>query len=211
MHGEWTVPIKQYVQEVRRFMNCIGNMEFAVCQDYMCEPQILAKTGLTVAEHQRRTLNNYRELMQLAPEVPWAPVLQGFTIGEYWEHAMAYQKAGVELAKAPVVGCGTLCRRQNTTRANALLATLQADGIRTHAFGYKVRGLMMAHEHVQSADSLAWSYNARRHPPLPECRGEHDRCNNCIRWALRWRTKLLKALNIEEPPREEPPVQGTLF
>ena len=89
----------------------------------MCKPQILAKTGLTVEEHQRRTLNNYRELMQTAPDLPWIPILQGFTIGDYWQHAEAYQKAGIDLVDASVVGCGTLCRRQHTIRANALPGT----------------------------------------------------------------------------------------
>lgn len=35
-----------------------------------------------------------------------------------------------------------------------------------------------------SADSLAWSYAARRQPPLPDC--PHARCNNCIDWASQW-------------------------
>src|ERR1043165_8032490 len=170
MYGEWTVPVKQYVQEVRRFSDCIGRLEFAFCQDWMCEPLILSKTKLSVAIHQRRTLENYLELMDLAPELPWAPVIQGYTIGEYWDHDETYQKAGIDLKKAPAVGIGSICRRQGTTRANALIATLHADGFRNlHAFGYKTRGLTLIHNFLQSSDSLAWSYRARRSEPLPEC------------------------------------------
>lgn len=209
-HGEWTIPIKTYVEETRRYLECIGNMRWASSQDWMCEPQILQKTGLTVEEHQRRTLENYRELMQLAPDVPWAPVLQGWSVGDYWRHAEAYQDAGIDLAKAPVVGVGTMCRRQSTTRANALLATLHADGIRCHAFGYKLRGLALAHEHLTSADSLAWSYAARRRPPLPGC--QHTHCNNCRKFALLWRRKVLRLLGQpDEPLPPEPPVQRLLF
>jgi hypothetical protein len=47
------------------------------------EPVMLAKTGLTVAEHQRRTVANYLQLRALAPEVAFIPVLQGWTTGDY--------------------------------------------------------------------------------------------------------------------------------
>ena len=46
----------------------------------MCEPFMLAKTGLTVAEHQARTVANYLELRSLAPELPFVPVLQGWSL-----------------------------------------------------------------------------------------------------------------------------------
>ncbi len=211
LHGEWSITVDHYIEEIRRYVACIGNVVFAAQMDHMCEPFILQKTGKTVEKHQRLTLENYLELMEKAPELPWAPVLQGWTVGSYWEHAEAFQKAGVDLSKVPVVGVGSICRRQATTRACALLATLKADGLNTHAFGYKSRGLPFAQEFIRSADSLAWSFNARRNPPLPECVGVHQHCNTCLKWALRWRAKVMKLLNVVEPPREEPPVQGMLF
>jgi hypothetical protein len=64
---------------------------------------------------------------------------------------------------------------------------------------------------VVSADSLAWSYGARRRPPLPECRGDHAHCQNCLRYALRWRRKLLDTLDIDEPARTELRAQLRLF
>ena len=39
-------------------------------QDRMCEPEQLAITGLTVEEHQRRTVDNFVELRDLAPGPP---------------------------------------------------------------------------------------------------------------------------------------------
>lgn len=208
LYGEWSITVKQYIEEIRRYVECLGNVQFAAPMDMMCEPAILKKTGLTVEEHQRRTLDNFRELMQLAPELPWAPALQGWTIGDYWKHAESYQKARIDLAKAPVVGVGSVCRRQSTTRANALIATLQAEGMKLHAFGYKMRGLSLAHEHLQSSDSLAWSFRARRSAPLPEC--SHPNCSSCLRYALRWRAKLLKLLNKPNDAKE-PLIEATLF
>jgi hypothetical protein len=42
----------QYVTRVRRYAQHIGRLAWAAPQVWMCEPFMLAKTGLTVAEHQ---------------------------------------------------------------------------------------------------------------------------------------------------------------
>ena len=52
----------------------------------MCEPHLLKKTGLTVVEHQCRTVQNYLLLRELAPSIPFVPVLQGWKIGDYDRH-----------------------------------------------------------------------------------------------------------------------------
>jgi hypothetical protein len=46
---------------------------------------------------------------------------------------------------------------------------------------------------LKSADSLAWSYAARRRPPLAGCR--HRTRANCPRYALAWRARLLARLD----------------
>jgi len=48
---EWTITVRQYVEDVRRCLECIGNLQWAACCDYMVEPHILKKTGLTVERH----------------------------------------------------------------------------------------------------------------------------------------------------------------
>ena len=45
----------------------------------------------------------------------------------------------------------------------------------------------------READSLAWSYHARREPPLPGC-NTHKNCANCVRFALAWREETLEGL-----------------
>ncbi len=192
MHGRWTVSAEQYAAEARRFQSDIGGLDFAAPQDWMCEPEILKKTGLTVAEHQRRTLANYLELKALAPEVPWIPVLQGWSMGEYFRHAEMYEAAGVALADLPRVGVGTVCRRQVTMRASLLLSQLHDDGLRLHAFGFKLTGLELAAGSIASADSMAWSMDARRNPPLAG--HSHKNCANCIVYAMGWRDRALDAI-----------------
>lgn len=83
----------EYVMRVRRYADEIGGLVFAAPQDWMCEPAILhggqfagtrfAGTGLTVGEHQRRTVENFLELRELAPDLPFIPVLQGWSTSDY--------------------------------------------------------------------------------------------------------------------------------
>src|SRR5262245_1670856 len=58
MFGEWRSSAQQYAAQVRRYADEIGGLCWAAPQDWMCEPSMLERTGLTVAEHQRRTIEN---------------------------------------------------------------------------------------------------------------------------------------------------------
>src|SRR5437763_3121324 len=59
MHGRWTLAPAAYAAEVRRYHDAIGRLTFAAPQDWMYEPHMLARTGMTVLEHQQRTVDNY--------------------------------------------------------------------------------------------------------------------------------------------------------
>lgn len=192
LHGGWKLTAREYVLEARRFRDEIGMLDFAAPQDWMCEPVMLARTGLSVAEHQNRTLYNFLELVQLAPDVPWIPVIQGWSSGEYERHVDAYMAAGVNLHAARLVGVGTVCRRQNTLMVSGMLACLASAGLRLHAFGFKLQGLAMCGDSLASADSMAWSYSARRNPPIAG--HTHKNCANCLEYALDWRERALSAI-----------------
>jgi hypothetical protein len=191
MFGEWRTPAMQYASEARWWRDQIGGLDWAAAQDWMCEGFILAKTGFSVAEHQRRTVANYLLLKQLAPDLPWLPVLQGFTLREYRDCIHRYTDAGVCLTTLPAVGLGSICRRQGTAEAEDIVRFVRGWGIRPHGFGFKLTGLKRVHRDLESADSLAWSYAARNAPPLEGC--THASCANCIKFALRWREKVLRA------------------
>lgn len=47
---------------------------------------------------------------------------------------------------------------------------------------------------MASADSLAWSYDARRSAPLPGHAARHKNCANCRDYALAWRGRVLAAI-----------------
>lgn len=194
--GEWSIGAKEYAEEVRRYRDEIGRMVWAASQDWMCEPFVLEKTGLTVREHQRRTVDNYVELRNLASDLPFAPVLQGFAVGDYLRHYEDYERRGVDLSDAPIVGVGSVCRRQGTREVADIFEALAPLGLRLHGFGVKQGGLELSEHHLTSADSMAWSFAARRSDPLPGCVG-HINCANCLRYALLWRERLLTESRID--------------
>lgn len=220
-YGRWTVGPREYVARLRRYRDEIGNLRCAAQQDWMCEaivinggqagPTRFVGTHLSVAEHQRRTVLNYGILLDLAPDLDILPVVQGDSPDAYARCADLYLRLlGVDLTTLPLVGVGSVCRRQGTREAGAILRSLHARGLRRlHAFGFKTLGLL-AHGHLlTSADSLAWSKDARhlRRPALRQCvtAGRHKNCANCLPYALHWRARLLSA--TAPPPAHQP----TLF
>lgn len=193
IHGQWKTSVQEYVDAVHRYDDELGCMEWAAPQDWMCEPFILAKTGLTVREHQARTIANFLTLTDLAPDLGFMPVLQGWTIDDYHRHADDYAAAGVDLTASPLVGVGSVCRRQATGEIGAIFGTLRARGLQLHGFGVKAAGLRGYADSLLSADSLAWSLGARRSSTPGTC-GKRS-CSNCLHYALAWRRDVLSAVD----------------
>jgi hypothetical protein len=138
-------------------------MELAVTQDYMCEPSMVAKTGLSVAEHQCLTIERYDRLLGLT-DAPIMPVLQGYYADDYLRHLDMY---GDRLRIGQRVGVGSVCKRNS--RPNAILTILalikaERPDLRLHGFGLKETALQDGRitSLLYSADSMAWSYAARR-------------------------------------------------
>ncbi|MFJ5883250.1 hypothetical protein [Kitasatospora cineracea] len=198
MHGTWRTEPAAYLAAVRRFADEIGNLAWAAPMDWMCEPWIVQNTGLSVVEHQRRTVDNLLNLRHAAPDLPIVPVLQGWELDDYLRCADLYEKAGIDLTAEPVVGLGSVCRRQATGEAALIVSALADRGLKLHGFGFKVLGLRRAGRNLASADSLAWSFAARRKPPLPG--HTHKNCANCLPYALTWRTRLLESLPAWQQP-----------
>lgn len=197
MYGQWQTEPAQYVDEVRRWSCAIGRLKWAAIQDWMCEPFITAKTGLSILEHQRRTVRSLVQLRRLAPEQYWTPVLQGYAVPDYLEHVTMYRAEGIELADEMIVGLGSVCRRQATLEIAELVARVADLGIPLHGFGMKKEGLARSHRNLVSADSLAWSAVARREPI--RLKGHrHINCANCSTWALQWRRDVVASLHARQ-------------
>lgn len=188
-HGQWTITAAEYVAEVRRYAVEVGMLAWAAPMDWMCEPDQIARTGLTVIEHQRRTVANYVELRQLAPDLPFVPVVQGWTVADYVRCVQMYADAGVDLAAQPIVGVGSVCRRSSPTAVWLVLSALHALGLRNlHGFGVSASVLPLVADLLVSSDSQAWSSAARSETePCPD--GKVD-CRNCCHRALEYADEL---------------------
>lgn len=190
--GYWPGTDAEYAGETRHWSEVIGGLRWAAIRDWMCEPHMLAKTGKTIAEHQTLTIESFANLRALAPEIAWTPVLQGWHPDDYEAHAQQYRSAGFDLSHEPIVGVGSVCRRQATSEGEAVFRRVATLGLRIHAFGVKTDGLKRYGSLLASADSMAWSYAARRRPVrLPGCR--HETCANCFKWATQWADALAPA------------------
>lgn len=198
LYGGWRTTPEEYVDSVRRYVDELGSLEWASPQDWMCEPWITAKTGKTVAEHQALTVENYLILRDLAPDLPFIPVLQGWELADYHAHADAYAAAGVDLTSRPVVGIGSVCRRQATGQIAGIFDSLMARGLQMHGFGVKSQGLAQYADQLVSADSLAWSYAARQDALRGIRHCAKKTCANCLHYALAWRERVLRTIGTRQ-------------
>lgn len=183
-HGRYRHDVASYAAEIRRWAtNGSGQLLAAVAQDWMCEPFIVEKTGLSIAEHQRLTIERYDALMREDVGGTYVlPVLQGFAPEDYAAHVHAY---GDRLALGAWVGVGSVCKRNGTPAAVAavLLAVLtERPDLRLHGFGLKTTALAnpLIRRLLHTADSMAWSFSARK----------QGRNANDWREARRWTEKI---------------------
>jgi hypothetical protein len=195
LFGAWRTSSAAYARAIVRYSEEIGSLAWAAPQDWMCEPPILAKTGRSIGYHQAATVASVLELRQLVGPLV-IPVLQGWDLGDYVACAECYHDHGLDLTVEPVVGLGSVCRRQGTATIAAIVGELAGYGLALHGFGIKTKGLGAYARHLASADSLAWSYAARRQPPMPGC--THRSCANCPRWALAWRDRVLRRVATQQ-------------
>jgi hypothetical protein len=174
-----------------------GFSELAMYGEWRTSP---AQYATAVAEHQHLTRVNGQVLRDLAPDLPWIWVLQGWTLDDYRRHRDAYAAAGIDLTTEPLVGIGSVCRRQGTGEIGAIVSALACDGISLHGFGVKTLGLASYSAYLSSADSMAWSSRGRR---VAGCRPSHKTEANCMTFARSWRRRVLDVLAA--------PVQLDLF
>lgn len=162
-YGAYRHEPEDYAAEIVRW-STNGTLLWATTQDYMTEPFMLKKTGLTVAEHQRLTIERYDRIRAaVPPHIHILPVLQGYAPEEYVEHIRAY---GDRLTPGMWVGVGSVCKRNG--KPDTIEAVLRAirderPDLRLHGFGLKLTALSSEYvrDNLESCDSMAWSFAAR--------------------------------------------------
>ncbi|MBR1170519.1 DUF7221 family queuine tRNA-ribosyltransferase-like protein [Bradyrhizobium liaoningense] len=163
-YGRYRSTVEDYAAEINRWAIADSGLIAAVSQDYMCEPFIVAKTGLSVEAHQWLTIERYDALLPLVKNVYLMPVLQGYFPSDYVRHLGMY---GDRLAAGAWVGVGSVCKRNtNVATIEHVLSAIKSarPDLRLHAFGLKITALASAvvRDLLYTADSMAWSFAARR-------------------------------------------------
>ncbi len=205
-NGKWTITPRQYADECRRYIDNIGKLDFCSIMDWMCEPFVIEGgkfgaisapgTKLSVIEHQKRTVASFHDLNGIDPDIPWMPVLQGYTCEDYLRCADMYRETGVDLSNRKV-GVGSVCRRESTEEIAAVFLALgELPGrIKLHGFGVKSAGLARSAKYLSSSDSMAWSLGAwKGRIKMPECvriGRAHSNCANCPVYATYWRDSVI--------------------
>lgn len=195
LYHQFVTTPEEYLAALARYDDELTVLDWAAPQDWMCEPWMLAKTGLTVAEHQRRTVENFVRLTELWPDFsdadcPVMPVLQGWTVDDYLACVTLYEEQGIRLAEDyEIVGVGSVCRRQASAEIGDIFRTLAQFDLPLHGFGVKLAGLRRYGRYLVTADSMAWSYAGRRTPS--QCGStRHKSEANCQVFALDWRARV---------------------
>lgn len=189
--GHYRDGVRPYANLIRRWRDN-GEMQIAVAQDFMCEPWIIKKTGLSIGDHQRLTIDRYDALCDEGVGVTIMPVLQGFAPDDYSRHVEQY---GNRLTLGAWVGVGSVCKRNGSPvdvmNVLAAIRSIRPD-LRLHGFGIKKTSL--DHGGIRSAlataDSMAWSFSARK----------QGRDGNSWEEAARWLASTeIKAARAGEP------------
>jgi len=190
-HGKWTLSPDDYIAAVRRYKREVGKLDWAAPQDWMCEPVMTELTGLTIREHQYRTVESVVTLRHLAPDLPIIPVLQGWKLADYLACVELYRQAGIDLEQERIVGLGSVCRRQSTDEIGVITERLSPLGLKLHGFGVKTEGLRRCGRYLASADSMARSFRGRHVQPCTHGTAKSEA--NCRVFALEWRQSVLDA------------------
>ena len=176
--GKGHMPVNDYARLIERWSN-VGRMVCAVSQDYMCEPFVLARTGMTIEEHQTLTTRRYIDLRHVVDgDIYVLPVLQGYSPDSYARHC--WQMAPM-LDDGMWVGVGSVCKRNVNPAAISAVLTAILDvrpDLKLHGFGLKTTSLTERDIAVRlhSSDSMAWSYAGRL----------NGRGANNPQWAREW-------------------------
>jgi hypothetical protein len=163
-HGGYPEHVSMYAEQIKRW-STNGNLLAAVAQDYMCEAHMLKITGMTIEQHQHLTVDRYDMLMKCdVGGVYILPVLQGYSPEDYAQHLAMY---GDRLKYGAWVGVGSVCKRNGDPRViECVLMSIKAarPDLQLHGFGLKSTALSswIVRELLHTADSMAWSFSARK-------------------------------------------------
>jgi queuine/archaeosine tRNA-ribosyltransferase len=156
--GRYPLTPEEYLEKV-----AFLQPDIFVIQDWMCEPSQVERTGLSVREHIRRTVENYLYISELKENASddikgyCLPVLQGWESEDYFSCIDLYEDYGLI---APYMAVGSVCRRGKTEEIREILENIHAaiPKVLLHGLGVKKQVLMGCNGLLHSCDTAAGQY-----------------------------------------------------
>lgn len=169
-HGKYSFTEKQYLATVNRL-----NPELFFAMDWMCEPTVLKKTGLSVKDHQMKTTENILAIKvlnerqgsafrgassKLRTYSEFAGVIQGWSLDDYLFHIDQLKDHD---CITPIMGIGSICRRHKEEEIFEIIKTIKQElpNTKLHGFGVKTSVLKKFPNVINlldSIDSAAWGW-----------------------------------------------------
>jgi len=154
--GDYEFYPLQYVRLAKKL-----NAKYVAVLDYPCEPQNIPKRAeylKTNIQRIERTIENAIKLMDLAPDLPWVFVLQGYNPQEY---LYSIDRAKEQGLLTDVVGIGTLCARKSINEARQIITMIKKElprRVKLHGFGIDLRFIRDSaiFHALYSVDTGAW-------------------------------------------------------
>jgi len=130
---------------------------------------ILAPRGMPVAEGIRKTVEYGVEVVALAEEFgaldKVVPVLQGFDDPSQWLESLdLYKQHGITSQKFKLWGVGSICMMRSPKLVERVLSEVKKalNGAKIHVFGISMNSLRRVFHLVDSYDTSAWVYWAKK-------------------------------------------------
>jgi hypothetical protein len=199
INGKYTFTPQEYLHYIE-----LHQPKIFFNKDFMCEPSILKKTGMTVKQHQEKTIDNQIKIMNLLENYNinsvFAGCIQGWEISDYLNHIDMLKQGGLITSK---MGVGSVCRRNSKSQILEILQAVKQElpNTKLHGFGIKTDILKepLVYKYLDSCDSMAWSFAGRKikSKPCPVCEyTDAKNCANCYRFMLKWYKRLQDVQDI---------------
>lgn len=199
-NGKYTFSIEEYLNEIERV-----EPNYFFVMDWMCEPSILKKTGLSIREHQINTLKNYlrmkKEFNNRDINSKLCGVIQGWKKEDYLRHIEMLKERNLI---TDLMGVGSICRRFADKEIIEILKAIKKElpNTKLHGFGVKKNILKyrITHNLLYSCDSMAWSYKVRYGKKLDcdNCISPSHSCRNCYKASKKWINKIEKTIKFSK-------------
>jgi len=172
-YGKYLMTVEEYLKKVD-FLK----PTYFIIMDWMCEPTCICKTGKTVKKHIELTVQNHINIKDKNyTSSQLVGSIQGWNIEDYLYCIDLLKKYGLIEER---MALGTMCKRQKSSEMIKYITIIRENlpsWVKLHGLGIKIGFFkyFTATKMLYSADSMAWSYEARF---LGKCL--KDKMNNCL-------------------------------